>query len=110
LLKFGNHFLYTDDDELPQSFPDGKYSNHFELQHLYRYAWLSELAEANIKDNGSFVLRKVTMQEQIKHLRGFRYGRYVWELPLYLRKICASAELDLEVWLRKPKELGSGLN
>lgn len=50
------------------------------------------------------------IQERVKHPRGFRYVRHYWELPLYLRKICASAELDLTVWLRKPKEPGSGLN
>jgi len=82
-------------------FPDGQYSSRFEHQHPDGYTWLSEFAEANIQDNDSFHLRKVMVDERIKHTRESRFDRHVWELPWYLCKF-ASAELGLTVRLRKP--------
>lgn len=108
-FPFGNYFLYSD-DELSQWFPDGQYDHCLESKHSSRYAWLSELMEANIMSSGPFNLRAIRIDERIKGPRGFGYGRHIWDLPAPLRSICSDTGIEFTGWLRKPKVQGDGLN
>ena len=42
--------------------------------------------------------------EQAKHPRGQMFDRARWNIPVRLETAFQDANVELEVWLRKPKE------
>ncbi|KAL9023616.1 MAG: hypothetical protein Q9196_007088, partial [Gyalolechia fulgens] len=99
---FDNHFLYTD-DETSECFVEGSYNDDFDSVHSGRYKWLFDLKRHATDNQSNLSLIRVMIEERIKHPRGFKYGRHVWQLPSSLQKACNGRDFNVEVWLRKPK-------
>lgn len=90
---------------MPEYFPTPRCNTLLESQQSNRYTWLSELVQGSVGDEDGVGLRQIVIEERIKHPRGFRYGRLVWEPPSTMKNVCVNAGLDLSVWLRKPEDL-----
>ena len=88
--------------ERNQLFKDGVYDSHFENNHKNRFDWLEELTGFAASEDTPLSLNDLTIEERIKHPKGFSFDRHVWQPPSHLRETLVREAIDLQVWLRKP--------
>ena len=68
----------------------------------WKYAWLQELGEHAAESLPQ--LRKVSVKERWKHPRGFAHVPFRWALPGYLEALFEKSGVEVEVWLRRPRD------
>ena len=66
-----------------------------------RYAWLLEIAE--YKENATPGLKKIAMWEKWKHGCRTPQVSFPWCLPKEVRKLFDKNKIDLDVWMRRPR-------
>lgn len=74
-------------------------------QEKWKYTWLQELAEHAASSLPK--LRKVTLKERWKHPQGFAHVPFRWVLPAHLDELFRNSGVEVEVWLRRPRDYGN---
>ncbi|KAF6222252.1 hypothetical protein HO133_001338 [Letharia lupina] len=90
--------------QLTPTFDETQHQQHLETEKR-QYAWLQELAEHAAASLPK--LRKVTLNERWKHPQGFAHVPFRWVLPMHLDELFEKSGVEVEVWMRRPRDYGN---